>query len=152
MASSDTSLQKNVTFTIDEKEVVTVTISKTGSADPVLSWIAVMQDEKGASIEDRLLAAVAEGEALNKDLYIAKSYSIYASVLASAKELLTQDDITDADVNRMLKNLNDAKTVLELKKADTTNTNPSVPDNSSNAGNNNTTVTPQTKSETSDHL
>lgn len=150
LASSDTSLQKNVTFTIDEKDVVTVTVSKTGSADPVLSWIAVMQDEKGASIEDRLLAAVAEGEALNKDLYTAKSYSIYASVLASAKELLAQDDITEADVNRMLKNLNDAKTVLELKKADT-NTNPSTPDNSSNAGNNNsnnnTTVTPQTKSE-----
>ena len=112
LASSDTSLQKNVTFTIDEKDVVTVTVSKTGSADPVLSWIAVMQDEKGASIEDRLLAAVAEGEALNKDLYTAKSYSIYASVLASAKELLAQDDITEADVNRMLKNLNDAKTVL----------------------------------------
>ncbi len=133
LASTDSALQKNITFTITETSIVKVTVSKNGSVDPVLSWIAVMQDVKDESLQSSLIAAVAEGEALNKDLYTTTSWNIYAAVLEAAKALLQETDLSEADVNTMVKNLNDAKAVLELKKTDSSGTT-NVPSQDGSAG------------------
>jgi len=48
LAGSDTALQKTLDFVLKEDATVTVSVSKIGSADPVMSWIAVMRDTKDA--------------------------------------------------------------------------------------------------------
>lgn len=52
LAQTDKSRQENLSFELTEPLSVNVTISKTGSADPVLSWIAVMKDEESSDYKE----------------------------------------------------------------------------------------------------
>ena len=44
LGQSDTRNQQNVKFTLSSTQIVTISVSKTSGADPVLSWIAILQD------------------------------------------------------------------------------------------------------------
>lgn len=206
LASTDKSLQRNVSFTIDKASTIKVTVSKTGSSDPVMSWIAVMQDEKtgelidktvlndviaaaeeldesvytaasreifrkayeaaknvqsdaGASKEELTKAAetlksvmaamvtirgkleqgiAANAPQLAQDAYTAVSFGVYAQVLKQVQALLEKEDLAESDVDEALKMLSDAKSVLEIKKAENGGADPGSgtnPDNGTNPGN-----------------
>ena len=44
LGKADTRNQQSVKFTLSSKQVVTVSVSKGSGADPVLSWVSILQD------------------------------------------------------------------------------------------------------------
>lgn len=52
LAGTDKNRQENVSFVLEESASVKVTVSKTGSPDAVLSWIAVMKDEESEEYKE----------------------------------------------------------------------------------------------------
>ena len=44
LKQNDTRNQQSLKFTINEDQIVTVSVSKTSGADPVLSWVSILKD------------------------------------------------------------------------------------------------------------
>ena len=45
LSKSDKRNQQSVKFSLSNDNVVTISVSKTSGADPVLSWISILKDE-----------------------------------------------------------------------------------------------------------
>ncbi|MBO5371982.1 MAG: family 43 glycosylhydrolase [Lachnospiraceae bacterium] len=102
LGSADTALQQNITFTLEEAATVTVSISKPGSAaDPVMSWIAVIQDESAGELADTstLLATIEDAKKIDTANFTKASKKALAEALAAAE--LTAGDVrkTQAEIN-----------------------------------------------------
>lgn len=126
LAKSDMSRQENLTFTIEEPVTVKVAISKTGSTDPVLSWISVIQDNKtgdyvlpdkselkGVMTEINSLTSAdflpAEWKALQNEVY-----AKYAEIEA----VLGKFPVEQSEINTALTTLNSVWNKYKDKKLD----------------------------------
>ncbi len=118
LAATDMSLQKDLTFTLEEAATVTVSISKAGgTADPVLSWIAVLQLDRKQTVKEYLEEGIAAYtvSADKKDAYTAASWAVYENILEQAKALLLQTAPEKYEAEDILAALAEAKAQLELK-------------------------------------
>ena len=97
-------LQKNVAFTLEENAKVTVSITGNGK-DPILSWIAVIQDEKQGSLESEdktvLQELIKTAQNVEKGDYTNASWEKFQKALEKAIEvqqyvLSTQEEIAAA--------------------------------------------------------
>lgn len=122
LASTDTSLQKNISFTIENNTTVTVSISKTSGNDPVMSWLAVLQTEKTGTLVDKseLTKTAEEYEALVKREYMSDDWKKLEEVYKTIEEDLKNPNVDEAKLaedNEMLKaalaNIRTVKSVLE---------------------------------------
>ncbi len=122
LANSDTELQKNITFKLEKADTVTVSISKTGNPDPVLSWIAVIQDEQNGKLPDKqeLQTAMTQVNNLKKEDYPAASWKeiqkVYEEVAKVQANLqATPEEIAQAaaKLNKVLKSLKTMADLLE---------------------------------------
>ena len=120
LASTATNQQEDVSFTLNHDAKVTVSVSKTGSSDPVLSWIAMIQEEEFVEMSDKsqLNATISQAEQLKEDGYTSASWAAVASALASAKKVqsdILAEQATVDDANKALKKaIEGLKTVKAL--------------------------------------
>lgn len=107
LASSDRNLQKDLKFTLEKPAAVKVTISKTGDPDPVLSWIAVMQDQADGDYvlpdKSALKKVITDLNALRAADFLPADWKafqneLYASNFASAVELLSKFPVEDTEL------------------------------------------------------
>lgn len=123
--------QENLRFTVPngKNQKIKVRISKTGNSDPVLSWIAVMQESKTdpeiPADKTALLAKIAEMEAVDLTGFTKDSADNFKLVLEEAKAL-AEKDLTmgqQQEITGMIEKLNKAYKDLEeepVKSADKT--------------------------------
>ncbi|WP_374972135.1 xylosidase/arabinofuranosidase [Blautia producta] len=83
--NTSTDLQVNQTFEVTEENAgrITVTISKTGNPDPVLSWIAVTHDDASVN-KDKLETLITAAGALKKENYSEATWAVLSSALDEA--------------------------------------------------------------------
>lgn len=86
LASTDTKLQQDVAFELTDPQTVTVSISKTGNPDPVLSWIAMFQTAQTGELADKteLSTTIDSVDALNPADYIAADWAKLQQILKDA--------------------------------------------------------------------
>ncbi|MEY8517354.1 discoidin domain-containing protein [Lachnospiraceae bacterium 29-84] len=122
LANTATSQQEDISFTLTQNDKVTVSISKTGGADPVLSWIAVMQDEKFTNVSDKskLNETIKKASALKKADYTKATWEAFEKALNSAKSVqanvTAEQSVVDAantTLDQAMKALKSLKSVLE---------------------------------------
>ncbi len=109
-------LQKNVEFTLTENAKVTVSISGNGS-DPILSWIALFQDQKtgefGSTDTEELKALIATAEGKEKGNYTDASWEKFQKALKNAKDVQKYVLSTQKDVEAATAELKDAMGALQ---------------------------------------
>lgn len=126
LVSSDTfkvagskKLQKNVAFTLTENAKVTVSITGSG-ADPILSWIAVIQDEKQGSLEsedkEALQELIGEAESVEKGNYTDRSWEKFQEALEKAVEVQRYVLSTQEEIAAAVLELRDAMNALQTPK------------------------------------
>ena len=112
-------LQKNVGFTLTENAKVTVSITGSG-ADPILSWIAVIQDEKQGSLESEDKTALEElignAENVEKGNYTDASWEKFQEALEKAKEVQKYVLSTQEEIAAAVLELQDAMSALQTPK------------------------------------
>ncbi|WP_395013814.1 family 43 glycosylhydrolase [Robinsoniella peoriensis] len=122
LSDYDRDLQINQSFTITEAGKVTVTISKTGSSDPVLSWIGIIgeeSDEPSADVDSRNLelavtmAEKMEQEQEENNCYSADSWATVQEALDRARTLLANPDATQEALDSTFLELITACNLLE---------------------------------------
>lgn len=111
------SLQKNVSFELTKSAKVTVSIVGIDQ-DPILSWIAVIQNAKTGELEGEedkteLNALLASAEKVERGSYTSESWEKFQAALKNAKDvqkyvLATAEDILSAKLD-----LEDAKNALQ---------------------------------------
>ena len=118
LAKTAVNEQQNVTFTLAESATVKVTVSKTGNPDPVMSWIALMQDEKtGEDValvdKSKLNEQIAAADQLNETDYEAEDWEAFQEIYNSAVELQTKFPVTQAEIDQAAQALKDALAALQ---------------------------------------
>lgn len=115
-------LQIAQSFEITEAGKVTVTISKTGNSDPVLSWIGMMGSEsEGPSVDTNrksLELAIAMAEKMEQEqqennCYTTESWEAVQKALDSARTLMENPDAAQADIDSTFLELITACNLLE---------------------------------------
>lgn len=123
----DDDLQIGQEFTVEEAGTVTATISKTGGADQVISWLAVTGTEKDEPEEPvdpeeadktslNLAIAMAEemkAEQEESGCYTAESWAAVEDALTAAKALAENPQASQEDVDNAFLNLITAVNLLE---------------------------------------
>ena len=118
----DGDLQITQEFTVQEAGLVTVSVSKTGGSDPVLSWIGVT--EKTSEIPDEevdktslnhaiLMAEKMEKEQEENKCYTAESWEKVADALKIAREVAANQEADQKAVDEAFLNLITACSSLE---------------------------------------
>lgn len=118
--SGSAAMQQNVSFTMAANGKVTVSITKPGSgADPVLSWIAVIQDEKTGAFADKaaLNEAIKKAEALKQKEYMSDSWKALQDVYKKAQSMQSDINATQEEIDAAKKELEDAITALKTVKS-----------------------------------
>ncbi len=125
LGADDSDLQVNKAFELKEDCKVTVTVSKTGSADPVLSWIAVRgerigePDEPSETVDKSSLGlAVAMAEKLEAEqnetgCYTEESWATVQEALDHARSLMEDENASQEDVDNAFLELITACNLLE---------------------------------------
>lgn len=113
------SLQKNLQFTIEENAKVTVSITGNGS-DPILSWIALFQDQKtgefGSTDTEELKALIATAEEKEKGSYTQASWQKFQEALENAKNVQKYVLSTEKEIEAATAELKDAMGALQTPK------------------------------------
>ncbi|MBO5303230.1 MAG: family 43 glycosylhydrolase [Lachnospiraceae bacterium] len=119
LAKTDTALQQNISFTLDKAANVTIVISETVSADPVLSWIAVMQDEKNGELIDitAINKVVAKADALNEYEYTSESWKAFRKVYEDVAKVHANLSATEEQLAKAADDLNVAMQGMVTTKA-----------------------------------
>lgn len=90
LAADASDEQQTVTFTTEKETLVKVIIQKSeeGKKDPVLSWIALMQDEKTGELTDKkaLNEAILKAEGIKEAIYTAVSCKVMKEAYQKALE------------------------------------------------------------------
>ena len=100
-------------FVVEEEQVVTYTITATGTQAPVISWLAVSKKQKVD--KTALEQAISEAEKLDPELYTEASYQAVLDALNVAKEVLADENAKQTEVNTAKRELNDAVKALQEK-------------------------------------
>ncbi len=100
-------------FVVEEEQVVTYTITATGTQAPVISWLAVSKKQKVD--KTALEQAISEAEELDPELYTEASYQAVLDALNIAKEVLADENAKQTEVNTAKRELNDAVKALQEK-------------------------------------
>ncbi len=118
-AKKNVNLQQNVAFTLAENAKVTVSISGNG-ADPVLSWMAMIQDVKTGSFEsadtEELGKLIGNAEKIEKGDNTTKSWNKFQEALSHAKEVQKYVLSTATDIAAAMAELKDAMDSLQTPK------------------------------------
>lgn len=100
LAGSDRNRVVSLSLNLDEECDVDLVVEKTGTADPVLSFLSVRGKEKEVLDFDALDRLIAHAEGLDSAQYTSNSFEAVASLLAQAKDIKenaqTQQAIDDA--------------------------------------------------------
>lgn len=122
LTNSSTETQASQEFTVNEAGTVTVSISKTESADPVLSWISIRKDsDLEIEIADKaaLNEKIAEVKAFAPKGYTAESYASYEEsvkeALEAAEAVSANEEAKQEEVDDALKALNTAFAAAQEK-------------------------------------
>nr|WP_288978799.1 Ig-like domain-containing protein [uncultured Blautia sp.] len=112
--NSSTDLQVNQTFTVTEENAgkITVTISKTGNPDPVLSWIAVTHDDAAVNT-DKLDTLIAAASVLKEENYSAETWEALSIALEEAKNAQGTEEADQKAIDKAVKALMTAIEALE---------------------------------------
>lgn len=118
-AEKNVNLQQNAAFTLAENAKVTVSISGNG-ADPVLSWMAMIQDEKTGSFEsadtEELGRLIGNAEKVEKGDNTTKSWNKFQEALSHAKEVQKYVLSTATDIAAAMAELQDAMENLQTPR------------------------------------
>lgn len=118
-AEKNVNLQRNAAFTLAENAKVTVSISGNG-ADPVLSWMAMIQDEKTGSFEsadtEELGRLIGNAEKVEKGDNTTKSWNKFQEALSHAKEVQKYVLSTATDIAAAMAELQDAMENLQTPR------------------------------------
>lgn len=118
-AEKNVNLQQNAAFTLAENAKVTVNISGNG-ADPVLSWMAMIQDEKTGSFEsadtEELGRLIGNAEKVEKGDNTTKSWNKFQEALSHAKEVQKYVLSTATDIAAAMAELQDAMENLQTPR------------------------------------
>ncbi len=112
-------LQENVSFTLKENAKVTVSITGNGQ-DPILSWIAMIQDEKtgefGSTDTQDLKELIGAAEGKEKGNYTDTSWNKFQAALEKAKEVQKYVLSTAEEIAAATAELRDAMGALQTPK------------------------------------
>ena len=112
-------LQENVSFTLKENAKVTVSITGNGQ-DPILSWIAMIQDEKtgefGSTDTQDLKELIGAAEGKEKGNYTDTSWNKFQAALEKAKEVQKYVLSTAEEIAAATAELKDAMGALQTPK------------------------------------
>lgn len=118
-AKKNVNLQQNVPFTLAENAKVTVSVSGNG-ADPVLSWIAMIQDTKTGSFEnadtEELGKLIGTAEEVVRGDSTTASWEKFEQALNHAKEVQKYVLSTSTDIAAAMAELADAMDSLQTVK------------------------------------
>lgn len=118
-AAKNVNLQQNVPFTLAENAKVTVSVSGNG-ADPVLSWIAMMQDTKTGSFEsadtEELSKLISAAEEKEQGDNTATSWKKFQEALNHAKEVQKYVLSTSTEIAAAMADLQDAMDSLQTPR------------------------------------
>ncbi len=132
------SLQKNVSFTLTENAKVTVSITGNGQA-PILSWIAMIQDEKtgefGSTDTKDLTELIGTAENKEKGNYTDTSWNKFQAALEKAKEVQKYVLSTAEEIAAAAAELKDAMGALQTPKEYLKSSIEKIAISESNAGN-----------------
>ena len=112
--NTSTDLQVNQTFEVTEetKGKVTVTISKTGNPDPVISWIGVTHNDAAVN-KDKLNTLITAADALKKDNYSEETWEALSIILEEARIASGNEEADQKAIDEVTKAL--AKALEDLE-------------------------------------
>ena len=123
LGATDDNHQEALRFRLKEPGKVTVRISKTGSSDPVLSWIAIVQNSQaGDDLADKaqLEQALEKAKELEKKDYTSASWkefqNLYQELEKEIISLKNDPAATQAEADELLKELERALSLLVENK------------------------------------
>ena len=95
------------TISLDKESVVTLTVKKAASDDPILSWISISDVTKRDIADLQKAYDAVKGMQENKANYTAGSYAVFKAALKAAESLL-EDPTTQDEINAATEKLWDA--------------------------------------------
>ena len=95
------------TISLDKESVVTLTVKKAASDDPILSWISISDVTKRDIADLQKAYDAVKGMQENKANYTAGSYAVFKVALKAAESLL-EDPTTQDEINAATEKLWDA--------------------------------------------
>ena len=95
------------TISLTERSVVTLTVKKAASDDPILSWISISDVTKRDIADLQKAYDAVKGMQENKANYTAGSYAVFKAALKAAESLL-EDPTTQDEINAATEKLWDA--------------------------------------------
>ncbi len=123
LAKTDTSRQESVKFRLKEAGKVIVRVSKTGSPDPVLSWIAMLQNGKSGddlANKEALNKVLEDVKALDKGIYTSASWkefqNFYKGIEQDALALKEDPGATQGEVDTIVAQIEQAMKLLVKNK------------------------------------
>ena len=104
------------TITLTEETLVTITVKKTGTKDPILNWI-VIEKEPGQETVDKtaLKARIADAYALDSEKYTEASYNDVVNARTEAEKVYQDPQACQADVDEAYSELDHAIQALQDK-------------------------------------
>ncbi len=122
LRGSDKDVQINQNFEMTETGMVTVTVSKRGSSDPVLSWIGITGEETEKPSEDEnrtsldlavQMAEKLEAEQKENHCYTEESWAEVQKTLDKAREVLKNEKASQEEIDKAFLDLITACNLLE---------------------------------------